>query len=32
MVSLEEWFPDQRDERAAAGFFTPLPKDFYRAY
>jgi hypothetical protein len=32
MVSLEEWFPDQRDKKAAKGFFTPLQEDFYRAY
>jgi hypothetical protein len=32
MVSLEEWFLDQRDERAVEGFFTPLQEDFYRAY
>jgi hypothetical protein len=32
MVSLAEWFPYQRDERAAEGFFTPLQENFYRAY
>jgi hypothetical protein len=32
MVCLEEWFLDQRDERVAEGFFTPLQEDFYRAY
>ena len=31
-MSFEDWFPPRRDERASEGFYTPMQKDFYRAY
>jgi hypothetical protein len=31
-VEVTRWFPPQRDPRASEGFYTPLHKDFYRAY
>jgi hypothetical protein len=31
-VEVARWFPPQRDTRASEGFYTPLHKDFYRAY
>jgi hypothetical protein len=31
-VEVGWWFPPQRDTRASEGFYTPLHKDFYRAY